>query len=45
MEYSPFTDKKGNRISLSKLRFTDICKIEEKGIEEAIQSRIQESMG
>ena len=34
MEYSPFTDKKGNRISLSKLRFTDICKIEEKGIEE-----------
>lgn len=34
MEYSPFTDKKGNRISLSKLRFTDICKIEDTGIEE-----------
>lgn len=34
MEYSPFTDKKGNKISLNKLRFTDICKIEEKGIEE-----------
>ncbi len=34
MEYSPFTDKKGNRISLSKLRFTDICKIEDAGIEE-----------
>ena len=34
MEYSPFTDKKGNKISLNKLRFTDICKIEEKCIEE-----------
>lgn len=34
MEYSPFTDKRGNRISLSKLRFTDISKIEENGIEE-----------
>lgn len=34
MEYSPFIDKKGNKIKLSKIRFSDIVRIEETGIEE-----------
>lgn len=34
MEYSPFIDKKGNKIGLEKLRFANILSIEENGIEE-----------
>ena len=34
MEYSPFTNKKGNQIYLDKLRFANILSIEENNIEE-----------
>lgn len=34
MEYSPFINEEGNAISLEKLEFADVCKIDEKGIEE-----------
>lgn len=34
MEYSPFTNKKGNQICLDKLRFANILSIEENNIEE-----------
>lgn len=37
MEYTPFIDKKGKKISLEKLRIKDILGIQENGIEEGYQ--------
>lgn len=34
MEYSPFIDKRGNQITLEKIKFTDVLKLEIQGIEE-----------
>ena len=43
MEYSPFIDKKGNKIGLEKLRFANILSIEENGIDAFLSHKLPHS--